>query len=111
MIQRILAMSGRAKIFVVAGILILILGFTGVLSATRDVELTREEAIALALPLVDFEPDRVEARLVRQGFSMIPVWAVSLSIPTAGNPREFVELATVEINAATGEVFRISLQE
>ena len=108
MIERFLQLDPRAKVFVVLGIALLILGLTGVLSARRGVEIEREEAIELARPHVDFEPTNTEARLFRQGVGLIPVWAVSFTIPEAGNPREFVRLTTVEIDARNGELIRVS---
>lgn len=111
MIDRFMQMDRRAKIFVLLGLALLILGLTGLLSASRGVEIERDEAIELALPHIDFEPTSAEARLFRQGVGLIPVWAVSFTIPKAGSSREFVRLATVEIDARTGDVIRISRDE
>jgi len=107
--RRLLDMSGRAKVFLALGVVLLVLGATGVLRSDSDINLERAEAVDAAREFIDFEPVNADARLVRQGFGLQPVWAVSFSIPEAGNPRAFVRLTTVEINATTGEVIRISI--
>ncbi|MGI9608022.1 MAG: hypothetical protein ACR2P0_17970 [Acidimicrobiales bacterium] len=109
-IDRIRSADRRKLAFVVVGGLLVILALTGFMNANRDVDLTREEAVELARPHVDFEPVNADARLVRQGFQMSPVWAVSFSIPEEGGTgRDFERITTVEINAQTGEVVRISV--
>ena len=109
MIDRILAMSSRAKAFVVVAILLAVFAATGFLTASRDVDISREEAVEIALEHVDFEPVDSDARLIRPGFGLNPVWAVALSIPKEGNPRDFIKLTTVEVDAKTGEVSRIAI--
>jgi len=104
MLGRIRAIPGRTKFFIVLAVALAILGFAGVINAARDVNLEREEAVEIALDHVDFEPETADARLIRQGFSLEPVWAVSLAIPQPNNPREFVRLTIVEIDARTGEI-------
>ena len=111
MIQRLLDLPGRAKVLIILGILLLVAAVTGVMQARNDIDLTREEAIEIGEEYIDFEPTNADARLIRQGFALKPVWAVSFSIPEEGNPREFVRLTTVEINAETGEVIRISVDD
>jgi len=99
----------RAIIFVVMAIGLFTLAAFGVLRADSDVDVTKDEAIATAVAAIDFEPETVDARLIREGFVMQPVWAVSLSVPTnGGGPEDFDELATVEIDARNGEIIRVS---
>lgn len=98
---------GRTKAFIALGVLLLMLGVSGRLQASSDVSLERDQAIEIAREYLDFEPVNEDARLVRQGFSLVPVWAVSFSIPEDDTTREFKRLTTVEINAETGDVIRI----
>ena len=109
MIERIAAMSSRAKVFVVVAILLAIFAATGFLTASSDIDISREEAVEIAREQVDWEPVDADARLLRQGFGLNPVWAVALSIPNPDNPRDFVRLTTVEVDAKTGEVTRIAV--
>ena len=102
-------MSSRAKVFVLLGIVLAIFALTGFLRADSDIDVPREDAIELAKQHVDFEPVNAEARLIRQGFGLNPIWAVSLSIPAEDNPRDFLLLTTVEVDARTAEVIRISI--
>ena len=111
LVTRFREVPGRTKAFIALGLLLLILGVTGRLQASSDVALEREQAIEIAREFVDFEPVNEDARLVRQGFSLVPVWAVSFSIPEDDTTREFKRLTTVEINAETGEVIRIGLDQ
>ena len=75
----------------------------GGLSAGSDVEITFDQAIELARPEIDFEPEAESARLVRQGFQNLPVWAVVFEVP-GGSDFEYEELVMIEIDARTGEV-------
>lgn len=111
LIGRIRSMDGRAKIFVVASTVVIVLALTGRFTASSDVDLTKEEAIEIALDHAQFEPDRIEARIFRQGFRLRPVWAVSFSIPDPDNAQEVERLNTVEIDAQTGDVLRVSVDD
>jgi len=108
-IEQVRNMSGRAKVFAVFTVTLIVLAATGILRSDRDINLEPNEAVEVAREYVDFEPVNADARLVRQGFGLQPVWAVSFSIPEDNNPRAFERLTTVEINATTGEVIRISV--
>lgn len=98
-------------IFIAVSGLLVTLALTGRFNASSDVTITREEAIEIAYDHVQFEPVNADARLVRQGFRLTPVWGVSLSIPSEGSSQEFERLNTVEIDAQTGEVLRISVDD
>jgi Peptidase propeptide and YPEB domain len=69
----------------------------------EQVRLTEQQAIVIAERQVNFEPEQTQIRLLRQGLNSQPFWIVSLSIP---GQREdtFRRLATVQIDAETGEV-------
>jgi len=71
-----------------------------------QVRLTKEQAIAAARKQVDFRPTQTQVRLVRQGVTSRPYWAVSLSIPT-GQGR-FDRLTTVRVDANTGKVAAVN---
>ena len=102
-------LSGRTMAFIGLGLVLLLLAVTGRLQASSDLSIERDEAIEIAREHVDFEPVNADARLIRQGFSLVPVWAVSFSIPEDDTTREFKRLTTVEINAENGEVIRIGV--
>lgn len=111
LVTRFREIPGRTKAFIGLGVVLLVLGVTGRLQASSDVALEREQAIEIAREYLDFEPVNEDARLVRQGFSLVPVWAVSFSIPEDDTTREFKRLTTVEINAENGEVIRIGFDQ
>lgn len=72
-----------------------------------QVRLTQEAAIATATEEVDFEPDRTQVRLVRQGLGSDPFWAISLS--TRGRaPGTFADIVTVRVDANSGEVAEVT---
>lgn len=108
-VGRIRSLPNRLVVLIALGVILTLLGLTGVLSANRDVEIERDEAIEIARQHIDFEPERSEARIFRQGPRLDPVWGVSFSIASDGGPREFERLTTVELDARTGEVIRISI--
>ena len=47
--------------------------------ASRDTEITKEEATEIARKQVDFTPDEEMTRFVPRGFQSRPTWAVSFS--------------------------------
>jgi hypothetical protein len=68
-----------------------------------QVRLSQEEAIAKARPEVGFDPKQTQIRLVRQGLTGRPYWAISFSIP-APSGDGYARLTTVRIDANTGTV-------
>jgi hypothetical protein len=72
-----------------------------------QVRISEEQAIVIAERQVNFEPDRTQIRLLRQGLNSKPYWIVSLSVP---GEREgtFRRLATVKISANTGKVEEVN---
>jgi hypothetical protein len=103
-------MSRSTRFVVALGAVLLLLAVTGVMQADRGVTVSSEEAVAAALEVVDFEPENVQVRLIRQGISLRPVWGVSLSIPVPGT-NDFEQLTTVEVDAADGTVLRVVTSE
>lgn len=72
-----------------------------------QLRLNKDQAISKAQAQVDFEPQRSQIRLVRQGIPGRPYWVVSLSRP-GKTPNTFTELAVVRIDANTGKVVDVT---
>ena len=66
-----------------------------------QVRLSKEQAIATARTEAGFAPERTQIRLVRQGLTGRPYWAISFSV---GGPDIYTKLTTVRIDANTGSV-------
>lgn len=83
-------------------LVVLLLAFVALKTcASRDEEISFEEAEVIAREQVDFEPDKVLVRGVQRGLDAHLYWAVSLSTTNAAGIR--VECATVLVDAETGE--------
>jgi hypothetical protein len=105
--SRFADMSRSTKVVLLLGSLLLVLAVTGVMSVSRGVAVEKEEAIALAREEIDFEPTQTTVRLLRQGFSASPSWAVSFSIPrTTGGG--FDRLVTVVVSATDGAIVEVN---
>jgi hypothetical protein len=72
----------------------------------RQVRLTQQQAVATARQQVDFTPRQTQVRLVRQGLTAHPFWAVSFSVPGANGT--FRRLTTVRVDANTGQVAAVN---
>ena len=72
-----------------------------------QVRISQEQAIVIAERQVNFEPERTQIRMLRQGLNSKPYWIVSLSIP-GERKNTFRRLATVKINANTGKVEEVN---
>jgi uncharacterized membrane protein YkoI len=89
-------------VLVIVGVLVL--AFFVARNCQQDqVRLTEDQAIVIAERQVNFEPERTQIRLLRQGLNSKPYWIVSLSIP-GERENTYRRLATVQIDAKTGEV-------
>lgn len=109
MIERLRGVSPRFAVFVAMGAVLLGLALTGVFNASSQNTIDANEAIEIARDHIDFQPEDEGARFVRQGVALRPIWAVSFSIPEDnGNRNDFKRLTTVEIDAESAEVIRIS---
>jgi len=76
-----------------------------------QVRISEEQAIALAQEQVDFEPEHVQIRLLRQGLSSKPFWFVVLSVPTQKDDSDFAKLVQFRVDANTGEVEEVTQGE
>jgi hypothetical protein len=70
--------------------------------ASRDTDVSQEEAVEIAREEVDFEPDRVSVRFVPRGVPSQPYWAVSLS--TEDTEGRLERVTVVVVDARTGDV-------
>lgn len=109
MIERFRAVPGRFKALLLLAILLGVLAGTGRLQASSGIEIERDQAVEIARSELDFQPERADARIVRQGFVLRPVWAVSFSVPTPdGDQNDFDRLLIVEVDAISGEILTVS---
>lgn len=100
-------LSRATKVVLLFGAILLLLAVTGVMSVSRGVAIEKEEAVALARQHIDFEPTQTTVRLLRQGFSASPAWAVSFSIPRTG-AEGFERLVTVVVDATEGAIVEVN---
>jgi hypothetical protein len=73
--------------------------------ASRDTDVSSDEAIEIAREEIDYEPDRVMVRFTPRGIDSRPYWAVSLSTLDATGGLDVVTV--VLVNARTGDVEEI----
>ena len=72
-----------------------------------QVRVSQERAISTARTEAGFAPERTQIRLVRQGLTAHPYWAVSFSVP-APSGDGYTRLTTVRVDANTGKVAAIN---
>jgi len=77
---------------------------TRVLGRT-DTKVSKDDAIAVARPKVDFKPQGYNIRLVRQGIPPRPVWAISFWIRKAGGGYSRITIVLVDANS--GRVMQV----
>jgi hypothetical protein len=106
LIDRWKSLTRPSKVLLLLGASLLLLAYTGFLRADSGLQVSASEATDIAEERIDFVPEETQVRLIRQGFNLRPVWAVSLAIPIEGTS-EFERLATVEVDAVTGQVLRV----
>jgi hypothetical protein len=83
---------------------VLVLAFVAAQTCQKSsIRLDKNQAIAKAEAQVNFESQRTQVRLLRQGITSRPYWIVSLSRP-GRIEGTFSRLAVVRINANTGKV-------
>lgn len=69
------------------------------------IDVTQDEAIAIAREEVDFVPDEEQVRLLRRGTAFRAHWAVSLSQRKEGGG--LTNVTVVLVDARTGEVVEV----
>jgi hypothetical protein len=99
--------SWRAAL-AVAG-LFAVVAFAAASCQQSQVRFSKEQAIASARPKAGFAPQRTQIRLVRQGITGHPFWAVSFSV-AAPSGNGYSKLTTVRIDANTGTVEAVTRQ-
>jgi hypothetical protein len=72
-----------------------------------QVRVSQERAVATARTRAGFTPERTQVRLVRQGLTAHPYWAISFSVP-AKSGEGYDKLTTVRVDANSGEVAAIN---
>ena len=83
-------------------VLLVAVTFLAAQSCQRSqVRISQDRAVSIARSHVDFRPERTQIRLVREGLTSRPYWAVSLSIPANGG---YKELTVVRVDANSGKV-------
>jgi hypothetical protein len=93
------------------GVILIVALFAAALLFSRScqqgqVRVTQRQAITAAQRQIDFTPRQTQVRLVRQGITAHPYWAVSLSV--AGANGTFRRLTTVRVDANTGKVVAVN---
>lgn len=88
---------------------VLALAFVAARACQQDqVQITKDEAIAIAEERVDFEPVNRQVRFLRQGLDRRPFWFVSLSIPAQPGSEQELRLVVVRVDATNGRVEDLS---
>ena len=77
---------------------------TRVLGKTTP-KVSKDDAVAVARPNVDFKPQGYNIRLVRQGIPPRPVWAISFWIRKAEGG--FSRITLVLVDANSGRVMQV----
>ena len=70
--------------------------------ASRETEVSKEQAVEIARGEIDYEPDRVMTRFIPRGIESRPSWAVSLA--TLGDDGQFERITVVVVDGQTGDV-------
>lgn len=100
------SLRDRPLFRVAALALVLLVAFLASRScASRDTEISQDEAVEIAREEVDFEPDRVGVRFLPQGFQSRPSWAVSLS--TVDDEGALTRVTVVVVDGRTGEIIEV----
>jgi hypothetical protein len=99
--RRPLRVSRRGVIGVVALFAVTVVAAQSCQQA--QVRVSKERAIETARPEAGFAPERTQVRLVRQGLTAHPYWAVSFSVPAASGDG-YAKLTTVRVDANSGKV-------
>jgi hypothetical protein len=104
--ERARSLRDRPLFRIAALALVLLAAFLASRScASRDTEISRDEAVEIARDEIDYEPDRVGVRFLPQGFQSRPSWAVSLS--TVDGEGELTRVTVVVVDGTTGEILEV----
>ena len=113
---RLMAMQGRTRLLILVGLALLVTAvFAPQSCGGRDVE--QEQAVAtartaLAAERGAFEPEKTEAKLLRQGFPAKLMWVVVFTVADPeGGPEEFLHKADIWVNANSGELEQVIVHE
>jgi hypothetical protein len=93
-----------SRVAFMVALLALGLVLTRVLGRT-DTKVSKDDAIAVARPKVDFKPQGHNIRLVRQGIPPRPVWAISFWIRKAEGG--FSRITIVLVDANSGRIMQV----
>ena len=108
--DRFRSVPGRTKLLLATGA-VLAVSFLFFQSCS-GVEITEEKAVVTARAEIDFEPERTEARVLRQGIPTRPVWVVVFTVPDPeGGSDDFLRHAAVWVDAGTGEVLDVEISQ
>ena len=108
--DRLKAMPRQTKLLVAVGaVLAVSLVF---FRSCSGVEISEEDAVATARAEIDFNPERTEARVLRQGFPTRPVWVVVFTVrDPEGGRDDFLRHAAVRVDARTGELLDVEISK
>jgi hypothetical protein len=76
--------------------------------ASRETEVSKEEAVEIARDEIGYEPEQVMTRFLARGIDSRPSWAVSLA--TVGEGGELERVTVVVVDGETGEVVEVRQQ-
>ena len=113
---RILRFPGRTTLLFAIGLALVAIAIFAPQSCGGD-DIGEEQAIATARTALEaapgaFEPEKIEAKLLRQGFPARLMWVVVFTVPDPEGGREdFLRHAAVWVDAGSGEVRRVSVRE
>ncbi len=105
-VARVKATQSRTILLLVVG-LVLAMMVWGPLRACSGVEVDEDEAIATAVQEIDFQPERTEARLLRQGTGTAWIVVFTIKDPDGGRD-DFLRHVTVRIHPTTGAVIDVT---
>lgn len=116
LLGRAAALQSRTKLLIAVGVLLVAVAvFAPQSCGGRDVE--EDEAVATARTALAaepgaFEPERTEAKLLRQGFPAKLMWVVVFSVSDPeGGPEDFLHKADIWVNASTGELEQVIVHQ
>ena len=102
-------LTPEQPVWVRVGVVLAILAVAFLVAQTcqkSSIRFNKEQAIAAAQRQVDFESQRTQVRLLRQGLDSKPYWVVSLSTP-GERKGTFHDLAVVRVDANNGKIVSV----